>query len=66
MSDAVRSAADPRVARGYRDAWIAFRKDNVVRLVGKPGTHSVVTIKPGVTVFAVDDDRNTYLTEEFH
>jgi ADP-ribose pyrophosphatase len=50
----------------YRDAWIAVRKDDVVRPDGKPGTHSVVTLKPGVTVLAIDDDDNVYLTEEFH
>ena len=51
----------------YRDSWIAVRQDDVVRPDGKPGTHSVVTIKPGVTVLAMDDDDdNVYLTEEFH
>jgi ADP-ribose pyrophosphatase len=50
----------------YRDAWIAVRKDDVIRPDGKLGTHSVVTSKPGVTVLAMDDERNVYLTEEFH
>ena len=50
----------------YRDRWIAVRKEDVIRPDGKPGTHSVVTLKPGVTVLAIDDERNVYLTEEFH
>jgi len=50
----------------YRDAWLVVRKDDVIRPDGKPGTHSVVTLKPGVTVLAMDDERNVYLTEEFH
>jgi len=50
----------------YRDPWIAVRKDDVIRPDGKPGTHSVVTLKPGVTVLAIDEEVNVYLTEEFH
>ena len=50
----------------YRDPWLSVRKDDVIRPDGKPGTHSVVDLKPGVTVLAVDDDGNVYLTEEFH
>jgi ADP-ribose pyrophosphatase len=50
----------------YRDSWITVRKDDVIRPDGKPGTHSVVTIKPGVTVLAMDHERSVYLTEEFH
>jgi len=38
----------------------------VIRPDGHPGTHSVVTLKPGVTVLAIDDEGNVYLTEEFH
>lgn len=50
----------------YTDPWLSVRCDQVTRPDGKPGTHSVVTIKPGVSVLAVDDDRNVYLTDEFH
>jgi ADP-ribose pyrophosphatase len=50
----------------YRDAWIAVRKDDVIRPDEKPGTHSVVNLKPGVTVVALDDEGAVYLTEEFH
>lgn len=49
----------------YADPWLRVQKDDVIRPDGKPGTHSVVTIKPGVCVLASDGD-NVYLTEEFH
>ncbi len=50
----------------YTDPWIRVRRDEVVRPDGKPGTHSVVHLKPGVSVLAMDAERNVYLTEEFH
>jgi ADP-ribose pyrophosphatase len=40
--------------------------DQVIRPDGKDGQHVVVHIKPGVCVLAVDEDRNVYLTKEFH
>ena len=39
--------------------------DEVTRPDGKPGTFTVVGVKPGVTVLAVDERLNAYLTEEF-
>jgi len=50
----------------YQDPWLSVRKDDVIRPDGKPGTHSVVTIKPGVSVLAMDQDGDVYLTSEFH
>jgi ADP-ribose pyrophosphatase len=50
----------------YRDPWLHVRKDDVIRPDGKAGTHGLVTLKPGVSVLAIDDERNVYLTEEFH
>jgi ADP-ribose pyrophosphatase len=50
----------------YRDPWIAVRKDDVIRPDGRPGTYAVVHLKPGVSVLAMDDDQNVYLTQEFH
>jgi ADP-ribose pyrophosphatase len=50
----------------YKDPWIDVRKDDVIRPDGKPGTHSVVTIRSGVSVLLLDDDGFVYLTEEFH
>lgn len=50
----------------YRDPWIAVQVDDVIRPDGKPGIHSIIHLKPGVCVLAMDADRNVYLTEEFH
>lgn len=50
----------------YTDPWLSVRCDQVTRPDGIPGTHSVVSIKPGVSVLAVDAERNVYLTDEFH
>ncbi|HEX3871551.1 MAG TPA: NUDIX hydrolase, partial [Pirellulales bacterium] len=50
----------------YRDPWISVRKDDVLRPDGQPGTHCLVHLKPGVSVLAIDDQRQVHLTEEFH
>lgn len=50
----------------YQDPWIHVRKDDVLRPDGRPGIHSVIRIKPGATVLALDDEQHVYLTEEFH
>jgi len=49
----------------YRDPWIVLHQDDVIRPDGQPGTFSVVHVKPGVCVLAVDNGL-VYLTEEFH
>lgn len=50
----------------YRDAWIALRRDEVIRPDGRPGHHCVLALKPGVCVLAVDDEQQVHLTDEFH
>jgi ADP-ribose pyrophosphatase len=50
----------------YRDAWIALRRDEVLRPDGLPGHHCVLDLTPGVCVLAVDDELNAHLTDEFH
>lgn len=50
----------------YRDPWIGVRVDDVIRPDGKPGIHSIIDIKPGVCVLAVDAEQSVHLTEEFH
>jgi ADP-ribose pyrophosphatase len=50
----------------YSDPWIKVRKDEVIRPDGQPGTYTVVHLKAGVSVLAMDHDNNVYLTEEFH
>lgn len=50
----------------YRDPWIVLTRDQVIRPDGTPGSHCVVRMKAGVSVLAVDDQRQAWLTEEFH
>jgi ADP-ribose diphosphatase len=50
----------------YRDPWTRLQRDEVIRPDGQPGTYCVVNLKPGVSVLAIDDEDNVYLTEEFH
>ena len=50
----------------YRDPWMTVTKDDVVRPDGVPGTHSVVSIKPGVSVLPMNEDGQVHLTDEFH
>lgn len=54
-----------RSSEVYSDPWLHVKKDDVTRPDGKPGTHSVVTIKPGICVLAWQDN-HVYLTKEFH
>lgn len=50
----------------YRDPWLALTKDDVIRPDGEEGTYIVAQLKPGVSVLAIDDGDQVYLTEEFH
>lgn len=50
----------------YQDPWMRVQADEVIRPDGQPGTYSVVHIKAGVCVLALDGQGNVYLTEEFH
>jgi ADP-ribose pyrophosphatase len=50
----------------YSDPWTSVRKDEVIRPDGQPGTYTVVHVKPGVSILALDNDGSVHLTEEFH
>ena len=50
----------------YQDSFVTLDLDQVVRPDGQDGQHVVVHMKPGVCVFAVDEQRQVYLTREFH
>ncbi len=50
----------------YRDPWVELDRDDVIRPDGRPGTHVVVRLMPGVSVLPIDDSGTVYLTEEFH
>ncbi len=49
----------------YRNPWIAVREDQVIRPSGTPGIFGVVTVQPGVTVLALDDDGTVVLGREY-
>jgi len=50
----------------HQDPWVRVQQDDVIRPDGKPGTFTVVHIKPGVCVLPWAEDDTVYLTEEFH
>jgi ADP-ribose diphosphatase len=50
----------------YADPWVRVQIDDVIRPDGQSGIHSIIHLKPGVCVLAIDADRKVYLTEEFH
>jgi len=50
----------------YRDPWVEVVRDEVIRPDGLPGSYCVVTLKPGVSILAVDHQRQVHLTREFH
>jgi len=50
----------------HRDPWIHVRMDAVIRPDGVPGTFTIVNLKAGVCVLAIDEELNVYLTQEFH
>ena len=49
----------------YKDAWLEVSEDQVVRPDGKAGTFATVRMKPGVSVLALDDEGQVYLTSEY-
>jgi len=46
----------------FLQVWL----DDVVRPDGQDGTHVVASMKPGVSVLAIDDRQQVHLTNEFH
>ena len=50
----------------YQDPYVTLDVDQVIRPDGADGQHVVVHMKPGVCVFAVDEQRQVHLTSEFH
>lgn len=50
----------------YVDPYVEVQVDQVVRPDLKDGQHVVVHMKPGVCVLPVDDQKNVFLTSEFH
>lgn len=50
----------------YENPWISVREDSVTRPGGKQGIFGVMTMKNGCTVLAIDENKNIYITKEFH
>ena len=49
----------------YKNAWLEVSEDQVVRPDGKAGAFATVRMKPGVSVLAMDDLAQVYLTSEY-
>jgi ADP-ribose pyrophosphatase len=49
----------------YENQWLKLREDRVQRLGGEESVFSVVAMRPGVTVLAMEDDGDVYLVREF-
>jgi 8-oxo-dGTP pyrophosphatase MutT (NUDIX family) len=49
----------------YKSAWLEVCEDKVIRPDGQAGSFATVKMKPGVSVLAVDEDAEVYLTSEF-
>lgn len=49
----------------YKNPWIEVREDNVAR-DGRKSAFGVINYKPGISVVALDEDKNIYLVKEFY
>jgi ADP-ribose pyrophosphatase len=49
----------------YKNAWIEVNEDQVVMPNGESGIFATVTMQPGVSVLAMDDEGMVYLTSEY-
>ncbi len=50
----------------YEDSFVEVQLDQVVRPDAQDGQHVVVYMKAGVCVLPLDEEKNVYLTSEFH
>jgi 8-oxo-dGDP phosphatase len=49
----------------YKNAWLQVSEDQVIRPDGVAGIFATVTMQPGVSVLAMDDAHQVYLTSEY-
>jgi len=49
----------------YRNAWLDVCEDQVVQPNGDAGIFATVRVKPGVSVLAIDEYEEVYLTAEY-
>ncbi|HVF69884.1 MAG TPA: NUDIX hydrolase [Xanthomonadales bacterium] len=50
----------------YKNPWIEVREDEVIRPDGKKGIFGTVDIGEGVTILAVNKNKEVYLIKEFY
>jgi ADP-ribose pyrophosphatase len=50
----------------YQNPWMMVQEDTVIRPDGKEGIYGTIEIKPGVSIIALDNNKNVYLTKEYH
>ncbi|MBA2705193.1 MAG: NUDIX hydrolase [Blastocatellia bacterium] len=49
----------------YKSEWLDVCEDRVIRPDGKAGSFATVKIRPGVSVLAIDEEHEVYLTCEY-
>lgn len=51
--------------RKYENAWLTVLEDRVITPLGEPGAYTTVKFKPGVSVLAIGERNEVYLTAEY-
>ena len=54
-----------KTVQRYKSAWLEVFEDKVIRPDGESGSFATVSLKPGVSVLALDEDEQVYLTSEY-
>lgn len=49
----------------YQNPWLKVREDSVIRPNGEKGIFGVIEVGEGITVVALNDKHEVYLTQEF-
>ena len=49
----------------YKSPWLEVTEDKVIKPNGQPGSFATVKLKPGVSVLAIGDGDEVYLTSEY-
>lgn len=51
--------------RKYKSEWVDVCQDRVIQPNGQPGTYDTIKLRPGISVLAVDEEHEVYLTSEY-
>src|SRR6266508_6070531 len=49
----------------YKNEWLDVCEDKVIQPNGKPGSFATVKLSPGVSVLAINEEDEVYLTSEY-